>query len=113
MYMNALDRARIHTPELRRTAFWIFLVSAALASADSADSCAAGFFVSSPESSSMDGSPLLSGVSCSQNKIRSTPRRPAQAAPKKPHFQPKAATMEPTNMNERPSPMLCEALKNP
>jgi hypothetical protein len=41
------------------------------------------------------------------------PTTPARAAPKKPHFQPKAPTREPTKMKERPSPMLWEALKKP
>ena len=75
-----------------------------------AAACSLGF---SFESSSIDGSPLLSGVSCIIKRMMTMPIVPAMAAPKKPHCQPEAATIAPTKMKESHSPMLWLAEKKP
>ena len=104
--MKALERAKIQTPGLRSTAFWIRPASSLEIFSDS-------FCVLSPARTSIDGSPLLSGVSCSQNRIKSTPIAPAIAAPKNPHCHPAAPTNRLTKTNDNPSPKLWDALKNP
>ena len=119
IYMKALARARIHTPGFLRTARWMRDVSFLAASMASGLCCLAAFWASSsswvisPESTSMGARPLLSGVSCSQNNTRTTPKAPATAAPKNPHCHPNAETNRPTNRKERNSPKLWLAEKKP
>ena len=114
--MNAEESARIQTPGFLMTALCICLVNslwsalALLAAALSASSSSRLF---SPARSSIGSRPLLSGVSWRKSRMRTIPMMPAMAAPKNPHFQPNAATMDPTKTNDNPSPILCEALKNP
>ena len=55
----------------------------------------------------------LLGQELKKSRTSTRPTTPPSAAPKKPHFQPKAATIEPTKMKESPSPILWEALKMP
>ena len=102
--MKALDNASTQTKGLRMTERWSSEVDpwSWLCSGDS-----------SPVSTSIGGRPFDSGVSCNRKTITSTPNTPATDDPTKPHCQPKMPTTAPTKRNERNSPRLWLALKNP
>ena len=102
MYMKALAAANIHTAGVLSTCFWISFTD--LSAWDRDFSCARV---------STGGNPLDSGVSWSQQRMTITPMAPAAADPKKPACHPAKVTIDPTKRNEKNSPRLWLAEKNP
>ena len=95
-YIQALDRASIHTSGFRTAVRCIFRVERALCSS----------LFSSPVRTSIGGRPLDSGESCNKAMIMAIPMAPATAEPANPQCQPHSPTIAPTNRNEKNSPRL-------
>ncbi len=110
MYMNALDRARIHTPELH----FLDLSGLGGPGLGGLSGLLRGRLLCLLAGKFLNGRKSLALRRVVQpEQDQSTPRRPAQACSREAPFPTKAATMEPTNMEREAFARLCEALKNP